>query len=99
MAVHCKGDIEFASDETLKWYQSSEMAERGFCANCGTSLFYRYQKHPDAFMIVAVDTLEGRDAFKLGQHIYVDQQPASYAFADDRPKLTKEEFLAAIRQR
>lgn len=26
---------------SLKWYRSSEIAERGFCGQCGASLFYR----------------------------------------------------------
>ncbi len=28
-------------DETLNWYQSSKIAERGFCNRCGSSLFWR----------------------------------------------------------
>lgn len=29
------------TETSLKWYRSSEIAERGFCGNCGASLFYR----------------------------------------------------------
>lgn len=25
----------------LRWYQSSDLAERGFCSHCGSSLFFR----------------------------------------------------------
>ena len=29
------------TETSLKWYRSSEIAERGFCSHCGASLFYR----------------------------------------------------------
>ena len=34
-------DLVYLQDETLKWYASSENAERGFCSRCGGSLFWR----------------------------------------------------------
>jgi hypothetical protein len=27
--------------QCLRWYHSSELGERGFCANCGSTLFFR----------------------------------------------------------
>lgn len=40
--------------ETLKWYQSSEASERGFCSECGTRLFFRSSKWPgETHMTVA----------------------------------------------
>ena len=35
-------DLIFISKKTLKWYQSSKKAKRGFCSNCGASIFYKY---------------------------------------------------------
>ncbi|MDA8049084.1 MAG: GFA family protein [Rhodospirillales bacterium] len=29
------------------WFRSSPAAERGFCARCGTALFFRSSAHPD----------------------------------------------------
>jgi len=33
--------IDFTADEGLAWIQSSDIAERGFCNRCGSSLFWR----------------------------------------------------------
>ena len=27
--------------QSLRWYQSSQLGERGFCSNCGSTLFFR----------------------------------------------------------
>jgi len=33
--------LTFTNDAGLKWYTSSTWAKRGFCGECGSSLFYR----------------------------------------------------------
>ena len=33
-------NLTITRDEGLKWYRSSDWARRGFCANCGSSLFW-----------------------------------------------------------
>ena len=33
--------VSFAEDRGLAWYRSSAAAERGFCSECGASLFFR----------------------------------------------------------
>lgn len=33
-------------DAQLRWYQSSEDSERGFCAQCGTRTFFRSKRWP-----------------------------------------------------
>lgn len=35
-----KADITLTRDEGLAWYKSSDVARRGFCKNCGSSLFW-----------------------------------------------------------
>ncbi|MGF1477483.1 MAG: GFA family protein [Geminicoccaceae bacterium] len=34
-------DVTIEGEASLKWYRSSEIAERGFCATCGSQLFWR----------------------------------------------------------
>ena len=36
--------IDFINKRTLKWYCSSKIAKRGFCSNCGASMFYKLLK-------------------------------------------------------
>jgi hypothetical protein len=35
-----KAAIKFLAAETLSWFQSSEKVKRGFCAKCGSTLFW-----------------------------------------------------------
>lgn len=34
-------DLGFARDDGLAWYSHTPKARRGFCAHCGTTLFWR----------------------------------------------------------
>jgi hypothetical protein len=34
-------DLTFIKKRTLKWYNSSKIAKRGFCSSCGSSMFYK----------------------------------------------------------
>ena len=35
--------LRFSREDGLRWYASSERAQRGFCGKCGASLFYEPQ--------------------------------------------------------
>ena len=37
-------NITYISKSTLKWYNSSNFAKRGFCLKCGASVFYKIKK-------------------------------------------------------
>jgi len=34
-------NLTFVKKRTLKWYNSSKIAKRGFCSTCGGSMFYK----------------------------------------------------------
>lgn len=40
-STQCKADQITIKESTLRWYQSSDTAERGFCQRCGGNLFWR----------------------------------------------------------
>lgn len=86
--------IELEGDVTR--YDSSSWAERGFCARCGSNLFYRL-KPTDAYY-VAMGAFDDQSRFKLADEIYIDEKPPAYDFAGDRPRLTGAEFLASLEQ-
>ena len=93
MAIRMQGGVTFDDDAALVWYRSSDQGERGFCARCGTSLFWRA---PGAGNDVAinVNTLPEDHGQTINEHIWVDDQPAWYDFADDRPRRTAAQVLA-----
>ena len=38
-------NVKFINKKTLKWYNSSKFAKRGFCSKCGASFFYKKLKN------------------------------------------------------
>ncbi len=58
--------------EQLGWYESSADAQRGFCRNCGSSMFFRSQRWPGELHI-AVACLNGD----------LDRQPQANVFFDN----------------
>ncbi len=96
MAVHCPGPAKFTNDAGLTWYRGSKWGERGFCGRCGSSLFWRLANHPTAMLGVSAEAFDDADDLRLDRHLYADAQPARYAFADHRPRLTEAQCLAEI---
>jgi hypothetical protein len=92
--VHLDGAITFDTDDTLTWYKSSDWAERGFCATCGTSLFYRLTVG-DGMVVPASGAFDDQTIFSgLRREIFTDEKPAYYNFAGDHDCLTGAEFMA-----
>ncbi len=86
--------VTFNGPESIGRYQSSAWAERGFCKQCGTNLFY-HLKEADRY-IMWLGTFDNQTPFELAGEIYIDEKPASYAFAGDHPRLTGEEFMKSL---
>ena len=76
---------DFALTETrsLSWYRSSEWARRGFCAECGSVLFW-----DDGGDLVGINagSLDQPTGLKLANHIFVDDKADYYEIDDDLPK-------------
>jgi hypothetical protein len=56
--------------KSLTWFRSSNKAERGFCATCGSNLFWREINSP--FISIFAGTIDGRTGLKMGQQLYVE---------------------------
>jgi hypothetical protein len=89
--------IEFQRDDTLAWYNSSDWAQRGFCVNCGSSLFYR-MKHDGAHWAVLVGSLDIPPGQTISEEIFVDEKPDLYDLAGDRPRLTGAQTIARFNE-
>jgi hypothetical protein len=90
LSVQCGTGVEIQGD--VGRYRSSQWAERGFCRQCGSSLFYRYVP-ADAYAFAA--GLFADDALQpLSEEIFIDEKPDYYAFAGDTEKLTGAEVIA-----
>jgi hypothetical protein len=62
-------DLHFVSDETLRWFQSSARARRGFCERCGSTLFWKIDG--EATTSVCAGAIDGPTGLKLAGHIFV----------------------------
>ena len=59
MGVDCGTDVQITGSEVVGVFASSRWAERAFCTQCGTHLFYRFtasQIHEVSVGLFANDT-------------------------------------------
>jgi hypothetical protein len=79
--------LEMLGDETLRWYRSSESAERGFCSRCGGNVFWRVVGS-DGTSIMA-GTLDAPTGIRLESHIYAADAGDYYSIDDGVPVYPK----------
>lgn len=70
---------------TLKWYQSSEHVRRGFCGDCGSSLFWNRDDRP--YLGITAGTLNEPTGLKLAARIFTAEQADYYDFSPDIPRI------------
>ena len=87
-SVECDRDsLQFTQQSGLKWYTSSAKVRRGFCDQCGSSLFFDpldQQKH--SWIAVALGTLETPTDAQIGLHIFVAEKGDYYELNDGLPQ-------------
>lgn len=94
LAVECEGPVRFEDASALGVYRSSEWAERGFCRQCGTPLFYRLIGRE--FYAVSVEACDENADFVFASQIFIDEKPAYYDFANETQTMTGAEVIAAF---
>jgi hypothetical protein len=70
--------------ENVTWFRSSEKVRRGFCAICGSSLFWD-PIHRD-WTGIAMGALEKPTGTRLGIHIFTADKGDYYEIADGLPQ-------------
>lgn len=76
--------ITIEGEAAVRWFQSSEKVRRGFCATCGSSLFFD-PPHKD-WIGVAMGAFDAPTHTKLGIHIFVADKGDYYEIADGLPQ-------------
>jgi hypothetical protein len=78
-------DLVLTEARGLKWYRSSDRARRGFCRDCGASLFWE----PSAGdrVSVAAGSLDPPTGLKTTRHIFVAERGDYYEIGDDLERL------------
>lgn len=88
-AIHCGTDVKFTGS-TPSRFKSSDWAERGFCRNCGTTLFYHLL--PTGEYMLAAGLFQDVD-FNLNTQIFIDEKPSYYDFSNQTEKLTGQQVF------
>ena len=76
--------VTIEGEEHVTWYRSSEKVRRGFCATCGSSLFWD-PVHRD-FLGIAMGAFEQPTGTRLAMHIFVADKGDYYDIADGVPQ-------------
>jgi hypothetical protein len=70
MSATAADDVDFKLTEErgLKWYRSSSSAQRGFCSECGSVMFWRGEGKN--YVAITAGSLDGPTGLKLSGHIF-----------------------------
>lgn len=86
-------EVRLNGEEHVTTYASSDWAERGFCARCGTHLFYRLRE--GGFYAIPAGLLGDDLPLAFTQQVFIDEKPPYYEFANRTGTMTGAELFAA----
>lgn len=91
-SVDVEQNLNFEGKEFIGTFGSSEWAERGFCKQCGTHLFYRLKD--GNYCNIPLGVLDQPEKFEFHLQVFTDKKLASYSFAEKTINMTGEELFA-----
>jgi hypothetical protein len=71
--------LKLTETRGLKWYRSSDTARRGFCSECGSTLFWKGDGRD--YTAIAAGSIDGVTGLKLAGHIFCDDAGDYYEIA------------------
>lgn len=92
LEIDCGTDVTIEGTENLSLFNSSEWAERGFCAKCGTHLFYRLKENSQ--YLVPVGLFDDEDGLVFDHQVFIDEKPQYYRFENKTENMTGAEVFA-----
>lgn len=92
-ALECGDTVRLEGGEHVAIYASSDWAERGFCARCGTHLFYRLRDGSLYALPVGLFGDEGGE-WVFDHQVFIDEKPTYYRFANQTHDMTGAEVFA-----
>ena len=85
-----KSNITITNDNGLAWFKTSDIAQRGFCRECSSGLFWQ-PFDQDSTGIIA-GSLDAPTGLKTIGHIFTGEKADFYKIADNSPQF---EFSSA----
>jgi len=83
-----KANLTFLSEGDLRWYAASPAAKRGYCAACGSVLFWN--PNDEDKISVSLGALKEPHSGHLSEHIFTQDKGAYYDI--DAPLPQRETF-------
>ncbi len=93
MGIRFAGGFEIGGD-TLRWFQSSPHAERGFCNRCGSTVAWTMLS--EASGSVNVHLFDNTNGLTVREEIFVDTPPDWYFARHDARRMTRIEALREL---
>lgn len=84
----------FAATGPARTFTSSDWAERAWCDECGSALWYRVTLPGHERHAVAAGLFENAGGLELEEEIFIDVKPHGYAFAGTHETKTEAEMQA-----
>ncbi len=79
-----KSAVTIRGEDNITWHPSSEKVRRGFCATCGSSLFWAPVFRD--WIGIAMGAFDTPTETRLGVHIFVADKGDYYDIADGLPQ-------------
>lgn len=76
--------LEIEGLDSLRWYRSSDVAERGFCGNCGSGLFWQRSGSP--VVSILAGAFDQPSGLVFGYHIHCADKGDFYEINDGAPQ-------------
>ncbi|WP_340161177.1 GFA family protein [uncultured Hoeflea sp.] len=80
-------NIVIEGGENITWYQASDFARRGFCATCGSALFWKHRDDPH--ISVLAGAFDEPSGLKMTKHIFCADKGDFYEITDGLPQYEK----------
>jgi hypothetical protein len=71
--------------ELMRFYQSLPGEHKGFCSNCGSSLYTKFDPNPEVYGF-PLGTLDTDPGDKAQRHVFVDSKAPWFDITDDLPQ-------------
>lgn len=80
-------DLAIDGAEYVTWYRSSEQARRGFCRNCGSALFWKF----DGLDVTSIQAgaFDQPSGLVAGYHIFCADKGDFYTIDDGLPQFAE----------
>lgn len=94
LALESVRQVKIEGEAQVRYFSSSDWAERAFCSQCGTHLFYRLKN--GNHYAVPVGLIDHGEAWTFDSQVFIDEKPGWYHFGNPTSNLTGQQVFEAF---